>query len=149
MSARENVVGARQHVQDDLEIMPLMNLFVALIPMLLVSAVFLNVTVIDMKAPAPGEAAAASAEALELAVAIGGDAWEITGNGLRTARVPRDGEDALAALETALAAVVAAHPQNEQVVVVSEDRTRYADIIAVMDAARAAGLPGVALLGAQ
>ena len=58
MSARANTRSFRAHVEDDLEIMPLMNLFVALIPMLLISAVFLNVTVIDMKAPPPGETVA-------------------------------------------------------------------------------------------
>ena len=49
--------GYRQVIESDLEIMPLMNLFVALIPMLLISAVFLNVTVIDMKLPTDTDAA--------------------------------------------------------------------------------------------
>ncbi|MBK7047145.1 MAG: hypothetical protein IPH48_11700 [bacterium] len=47
--------GFREAVADDVDLLPLMNLFVALIPMLLVSAVFLNITVIDLtRLPRPG-----------------------------------------------------------------------------------------------
>ena len=40
-----------EHVEGDLEILPLMNLFVVLIPMLLISAVFVHLTVIRMNLP--------------------------------------------------------------------------------------------------
>jgi biopolymer transport protein ExbD len=124
-----------------------MNLFVALIPMLLISAVFLNVTVIDMKTAAPGETAAIPDEDVSLSVAILDDAWVIEGRGLDRRSVARGSEDALDELQMALAVVVAAYPLNENVTIVSQDDTRYTDIIDVMDTARAAGLPGAALLG--
>ncbi len=55
MNARRSLGRSfRELVEKDLDIMPLMNLFVALIPMLLISAVFLNVTVIEMDAPPEG-----------------------------------------------------------------------------------------------
>lgn len=149
MSARRNKRSFRAHVEDDLEIMPLMNLFVALIPMLLISAVFLNVTVIDMKTPGPGESVAELGERLALSVAIQNDSWLIEGNGLDTKVVERTDEEALDRLQMALAVVVAAYPLNENVTIVSENHTRYTDIIDVMDAARAVGLPGASLLGAD
>lgn len=149
MSARRNKRSFRAHVEDDLEIMPLMNLFVALIPMLLISAVFLNVTVIDMKTPGPGETAAELGEDLALSVAIADDRYVIEGNGLTRKEVERGGDDTLGRLEMALAVVAAAYPLNETVTIVSRDRTRYTEIIDVMDTARAAGLPGVSLLGAD
>jgi biopolymer transport protein ExbD len=45
--------------------------------------------------------------------------------------------------------VVAQHPENEEIMIISQPHTRYEDIIAVMDVSREAGLPSVSLLGAQ
>ena len=150
MSARKNSRSFRAHVEDDLEIMPLMNLFVALIPMLLISAVFLNVTVIDMKAPPPGETMAQDpGEALALTVAIEDDSFVLAGNGLDRKEIPREDEQAWDMLSMAFQVVVAAYPLNEDVVIVSRNHTRYNDIIAVMDAARDAGLPKASLMGAD
>ncbi len=139
-------------VENDLDIMPLMNLFVALIPMLLISAVFLNVTVIDMDAPPEGLSEASNPgdiQPLHLAVTIRENAFVIEGNKLSKSVIDRTGNDPEAALTTALAAVVAAHPDNQEVMIISESETRYNDIITVMDITRAAGLPSASLLGAN
>lgn len=150
MSARENSRSFRAHVEDDLEIMPLMNLFVALIPMLLISAVFLNVTVIDMKAPPPGETVAQDAgEQLGLTISIEEDSFVLEGNGLDRKEIPRTDEKSWDQLSMAFQVAVAAYPLNEDVIILSRDNTRYDDIIAVMDAARDAGLPKASLLGAD
>ena len=142
----------RELVENDLDIMPLMNLFVALIPMLLISAVFLNVTVIEMDAPPDGLAAESdqkSAEPLHLAVTIRDDFFVVEGNKLKKAVIDRRADDPETALSETLVAVVAAHPANQDVMIISEAKTRYDDIIAVMDITRAAGLPSASLLGAN
>lgn len=142
----------RELVENDLDIMPLMNLFVALIPMLLISAVFLRVTVIDMDA-APDSAAVSSGQEatapLNLAVTIRPDFFVIEGHGLAKIAVDRRRESAAAELPGALTKVVTDHPDNRQVMIISEADTRYDDIIAVMDITRAAGLPSASLLGAD
>jgi len=142
----------RELVENDLEIMPLMNLFVALIPMLLISAVFLNVTVIDMNAPPDGlvsDQDQKAKEPLHLAVTIREDFFVVEGNRLKKNVIDRSTEDPETGLAEALAAVVAAHPDNQDVMIISEAATRYDDIIAVMDISRAAGLPSASLLGAD
>lgn len=152
MNARRSLGGRsfRALVENDLDIMPLMNLFVALIPMLLISAVFLNVTVIEMDGPREGETATAPDDApLDLAVTIADGHYVVAGRRLQQAVIDRTGADPAAALGQALAAVVAAHPDNRDVMIVSSATTRYDDIIAVMDITRAAGLPSVSLLGAE
>ncbi len=139
-------------VENDLDIMPLMNLFVALIPMLLISAVFLNVTVIDMDAPPDGLSEAAdhgANEPLHLAITIRENAFVIEGNQLSKSVIDRSGAEPEIALTDALVGVVAAHPDNKEVMIISESRTRYSDIITVMDITRAAGLPSASLLGAD
>ena len=141
----------RKIIESDLEIMPLMNLFVAMIPMLLISAVFLNVTVIDMKAP-PDAADGSNGEkkqSLALAITIKDDYFVIEGRGVRKRVIDRANEDADAQLAGALTDVVAQHPDNQDVMVISQPHTNYGDIIAVMDISRETGLPSVSLLGAD
>jgi len=62
---------SREIVAADIEVMPLMNLFIVLIPLLLLSAVFIEVSVIDMALPSSAEAANAEDARLDLTVRIG------------------------------------------------------------------------------
>ena len=142
----------RELVEDDLEIMPLMNLFVALIPMLLISAVFLNVTVIDMEGPSDelsGDPDQKTSEPLLLAVTIRENYFVVEGNRLDKSVIDRRTDDPEAELAEMLAAVVAKYPDNREVMIISESQTRYEEIITVMDLSRAAGLPSASLLGAD
>lgn len=144
--------GFRELVADDLDLLPLMNLFVALIPMLLVSAVFLNVTVIEMRAPsddASETAADRAREALLLSVTISPSRYLVEGNGLAPVSVERSGPEAADKLGQVLAGIAGAHPDNHDVMIVSQVDTRYEDIVHVMDISREAGLPGASLLAAN
>lgn len=154
MSARARLRRASGDSEaDSLDLMPMMNIFVALIPMLLASAVFLHITVIDTKAPVEAESAAAAAEPepadLGLAVTITGARYLVEGDGLGRVVIERSAADANQQLAQALAAIDAAHPGNDNVMIVSQPDTRYDDIIAVMDLSRDAGLPGASLLAAK
>ena len=142
--------GYREIIEGDLEIMPLMNLFVALIPMLLISAVFLNVTVIDMKMPTDASAAEAASDtkkALRLAVTIQDERFVVEGRSMRTTSVSRSDADAEDQLAKILADVKAKHPDNEDIIIISQPTTRYDDIILIMDLSREAGMGAVSLLG--
>lgn len=152
MPARERHRRFRDVVAGDVDLLPLMNLFVALVPMLLVSAVFLNITVIEMKAPGDAEALARADQAREelgLSVTIAAGRYVVEGNGVRTVSVQRDDPAAADRLGAALAAIAGEHPDNRDVMIVSPADTRYEDIVRVMDIAREAGLPGASLLAAD
>lgn len=142
----------REIVTDDVDLLPLMNLFVALIPMLLVSAVFLNITVIDMRAPVDDEARARAeraSEELALSVEFRAGSYVVEAAGEERVTVPRSDPQAPSRLASALAAIAARHPDNRDIMIVSPADTRYEDIVRVMDIARAAGLPGATLLAAN
>jgi biopolymer transport protein ExbD len=143
--------GYRQTVEDDLEIMPLMNLFVAMIPMLLISAVFLNVTVIDMKAPPDAVDAGdgSKQENLALAVTIKDQYFVVEGRKIQKRVIVRSDEDAEDQLAGTLSDITARFPSNESIMVISQPQTSYSDIIAVMDISRESGLPSISLLGAE
>lgn len=141
----------RNVITDDLEIMPLMNLFVAMIPMLLISAVFLNVTVIDMKAPPDAENAGNKnkKENIALAVTIKDDYFVVEGRRIQKHVIARVDDDADEQLAGALTSIVSDHPDNESVMIISQPNTNYGDIVAVMDISRESGLPSISLLGAE
>jgi biopolymer transport protein ExbD len=144
----------RQRVNCDLELRPLMNVFIVLIPMLLMSAVFVEIRTIEMSLPQAAEAAADQAEPFDLAIRIRRDAYIIEANGALIRAVGRPpaasvpGIATAAQITAALAEVLAAHPKHDEIRIVAEATTRYQEIVAVMDLARAAGLPRVALEGA-
>ena len=152
MAARPRMGGSfRELVEKDLDIMPLMNLFVALIPMLLISAVFLNVTVIDMKSPQDLSDSSGDNKAeknIHLAVTIQEDHYVVEGKKLRKRVVARVEEDADMQLAEILWKIKQDHPANEELMIISQPQTLYDEIIGVMDISREAGMPGVSLLGA-
>jgi len=143
----------RQKVADDLELLPLMNLFIVLIPMLLLSAVFMEVRVIDMHLP--GDTAPTSTEEpVVVTVRITDAAYVVQSSGTPANAIPRgsDGPSAAVAwdqLANALAEFVAAHPGAHDVRIVAEATTRYEVIISVMDLARAVGLSQAGLQGEE
>lgn len=142
--------GYREVIESDLEIMPLMNLFVALIPMLLISAVFVNVAVIDMKLPtdvSEAELASGTKKALNLAVTIRDEHFVVEGHKLRKQVVAREDEDADTQLATILGSIKEQYPDNEEIMIISQPRTRYEDIIRVMDVSRESGMGAISLLG--
>jgi biopolymer transport protein ExbD len=137
--------------------MPLMNIIIALIPMLLLSAVFLEVKVIETSLPrdAGAEAAAAKPERppLDLAVHVRKAAYVVEGQGLEPRVVPRlmkgssPDSTAMDQLSTILRALAGTRPGTTEVRIVAEARTHYQEVISLMDAAREAGLPDAALEG--
>jgi len=144
-------------VNTDLKLMPLMNIIIALIPMLLLSAVFLEVKVIETSLPRDADASAAAqvpAEPpLDLAVHVRANLYVIEGHGVqpllvaRRPNAPAPDSVATQQLEQALQGITAAHPGTTDVRIVAEARTRYQEVISLMDVARAAGLVNASLEG--
>lgn len=140
----------RRMAEGELDLLPMMNVFIVLIPMLLTSAVFLKVAVIDTNVPSATSAAPSSpAEDLSLAITIKDDYFVVEGRGIESRVIARKDADAGAKLAAALAEVVIAHPDHQDVIIISEPKTRYQDIISVMDISRASGLMSASLLGAE
>jgi biopolymer transport protein ExbD len=141
-----------QQVASELELMPMLNVFITIIPLLLLSAAFVPVTVIQASLPAAAlTAATPPADApLELTIFIRKDAFVIEGNGVESRAIPRpapgpDSDAARTSLSEALRQIVATHPENREVRIVAEATTRYEEIVDVMDVSRSAGLPEVSL----
>jgi biopolymer transport protein ExbD len=136
----------RDVIEAELDTLPLMGLFVVLIPMLLLSAVFLEISVIDMGLPGDDDSAP-TPDLYAVSVRIGEEQYTISEQGRTTAVVDRTQPDALLRLTEELRAVRTRRPDQEALTIVSPATTRYEDIINVMDVSRDAGLPQVSLSG--
>ncbi len=147
-------------VHTDLKLMPLMNIIIALIPMLLLSAVFIEVKVIETTLPRDADASAAAAQTaaeppLDLAVFVRANAYIVEGHGIAPQVLARRSgtasPDSVTALQLTrvLQAIVDAHPGTTEVRIVADSHTRYQEVISLMDAARAAGLVNPALEGSS
>lgn len=159
MRSRRRGHGRSLEVNTDLKLMPLMNIIIAIIPMLLLSTVFIEVKVIETTLPRDADASVASAPAapaeppLDLAVHVRGGAYVIQGQGVPAQLIARGSgatapdEKAMTLLTQRLQEIVAQHPGTHDVRIVAEARTRYQEVISLMDAARAAGLSNAALEG--
>jgi biopolymer transport protein ExbD len=149
----------RTEISQELELMPMLNVFISIIPLLLLSAAFVQLAVIPTMLPAATAPPAASTDeaSLALTIVIREDAYVVEANGATSGTIarPADGaHDAPAAtaaraqLGSALAAIATAHPEHRSVRIVAIGTTRYEDIIDVMDVSRGAGLPEAALADA-
>ncbi len=148
-------------VNQELELMPMLNVFISIIPLLLLSAAFVQLAVIPTSLPAPSDtppaAVATEVEKLSLTITIDAAAYVLGANGATVSTIPRppgvanDDPAAKAAREVlgrTLAAIAAEHPEQREVTIAADPTTHYVDIIDVMDVSRGAGMPEAALADA-
>lgn len=159
MAGRHSQRGKGHRVETpDLELMPMLNVFISIIPMLLLSAAFVQLAVIDTGLPATA-AAAATAEAADdapppVTIHLRAADWVVERAGSPSRAIARSqGVDAAddpgrLQLEALLRSFVAPEGKKPEVRIVPAVTTKYEEIIFIMDLARAAGLPNAALADA-
>ena len=159
MAGRHSKRGKAHKIETpDLELMPLLNVFISIIPMLLLSAAFVQLAVISTGLPATAVAAApvepSDGAPPPVTIFIRSNEYVVEGTGFPVrsfARAP-GGDPAKdpgrLQLEAMLRALAAQHEKQPEVRIVPAVRTRYEEIIDIMDLARAAGLPNAALADA-
>jgi biopolymer transport protein ExbD len=132
---------------EELNLLPLMSLFVALVPALLYSAVFVPVSALGLDFPGTGGAATASP--LALAVRITDGAFAVEGVPDSTyAPIDRAQGDPLPSLRAQLDNVHARYPTSQGAILVVSPQIQYKDVVTVMDQVREAGFGNSTLLGA-
>lgn len=134
---------------EELNLLPLMSLFVALVPALLYSAVFVPVSALGLDFPGTGGAASASPLALAVRVSETGYALEGVPD-TSYAAIARDPADtsAVTALRAQLNDVHARYPTSGGAILVVSPQVPYRDVVQVMDQVREAGFGNSTLLGA-
>jgi biopolymer transport protein ExbD len=134
---------------EELNLLPLMSLFVALVPALLYSAVFVPVSALGLDFPGTG--GAASASPLALAVRVADSTYAIDGvPDSAYAPISRidDPVAARAALRAELDGIHVRYPTSGGAILVVSPQVPYRDVVQVMDEVREAGFGNSTLLGA-
>lgn len=122
----------------ELEITAFLNLMVALIPFLLVTAVFSQVTIINLNLPPPAAGGQQQSEQLSFEVVIRSNALEVADSkGGLIKRIEKKGDAYdYKTLTEVLKQVKARFPNKTDIMILSEKNTSYDTLVQVMDASR-------------
>ncbi len=136
----------------DLDVTPVMNLFLVLIPFLVSMAVFTHLAIVEFSLP-PGvsdqsEADPTTPDHIDISVVLTDKGYTIMGSGQKLELVPKSGERYdFEALIRQLKAIKYKYPQEESIVLVVEPSVLYEDIIHFMDKCRESQFPNIGLSG--
>jgi biopolymer transport protein ExbD len=132
----------------DLDMTTFLNLMVALIPFLLVTAVFSRITIVELDLPSAASTAT-SEPAFRLEVIVREEGFELTNGASRIAAIPKaQGEYDLDTLARLALSLKQDYPSADDASVLLEPEVAYDHLIQVMDAIRSAELPAAAEPGA-
>lgn len=134
----------------DLDMTPVMNLFIVLIPFLMSMAVFTHIAVIEFSLP-PAQGAGGETEQtkeLDISIVVTNGGFRIVGTGKKLDIIPKvRGKYQMKQLRALLKAVKFQYPSQSSVVLVFEGNILYDDIIKFMDVCRESQFPDIGLSG--
>jgi biopolymer transport protein ExbD len=147
---RANRLVGRDIELVELDVTPVMNLFMVLIPFLVSMAVFTQVAIIDFNLP-PGQSTnqqAGETKELDISIVITNSGFRIVGTGKKLDLVPRwRGEYQFDKLRALLKAIKFQYPSQKSVVLVLDNEVLYDDIVKFMDVCRESQFPDIGLSG--
>jgi biopolymer transport protein ExbD len=120
----------------EIEMTTFMNLMVVLVPFLLITAVFSQITIAELDLPS-ASSAPPSGPTFRVEVVVRAAGLEVMDGTQVIAAIPKvDGAHDLSKLSEYLTAIKRAYPQKEDASVLLEPDVAYDDLIQVMDAVR-------------
>ncbi len=134
----------------DLDVTPIMNLFMVLIPFLVSMAVFTHLAVIDFSLPpaASAENKPTESKELDISIIVTDRGFRIVGTGKKLELVPRvRGQYQYEQLRVLLKAIKFQYPSQKSVILVLDANVIYDDIIKFMDVCRESQFPDIGLSG--
>jgi biopolymer transport protein ExbD len=137
--------------QFDLDVTPVMNLFMVLIPFLVSMAVFTHIAVVDFSLPPAqtenGDGGEDTKE-LDISIVVTTEGFRIVGTGKKLDLVQKShGQYQYEQLRVLLKAIKFQYPSQKSVVLVLESDILYDDIIKFMDICRESQFPDIGLSG--
>jgi len=140
-------------IKDDVEITPVMNLFLVLVPFLLLTAVFVRIAILELSLPSlnkegvPAHADPSKAMVLNI-LAVRNDGFELKSPGLDAGVVPKiGGEFDWPKLVERLQTIKQRYPDSEDMVVAPADDVKYEIVVKVMDRCRENGFINISISG--
>lgn len=146
--ARQHHYRRRSKEPAELNMTTFLNLMVALIPFLLVTAVFSRITIVELNLPSQNSTASVE-PVFRLEVIVRKEGLELTNGSALIATIPNvRGEYDLETLSQLVLSLKRDHPDAEQASVLLEPEIEYDYLIRVMDVVRSVQVPLVGEPGA-
>lgn len=152
MNLRQAIGKSRGRVDSELNVTPVMNIFVILIPFLLLTATFVKITIIDLTLPTLEQNTATDDEAVKdltvLVVSIFSEGFQIKTSERNFPIIKKkDGEYDLQKLVDNLNEIKRLFPRLEDVVISPSSEVLYQVIVDVLDSCREVGFPNYSISG--
>jgi biopolymer transport protein ExbD len=135
----------------DLDVTPVMNLFMVLIPFLVSMAVFTHIAVVDFSLPPVQTGNSEDSEEtkeLDISIVVTTQGFRIVGTGKKLDLIEKSrGQYQYEQLRVLLKAIKFQYPSQKSVILVLESDILYDDIIKFMDICRESQFPDIGLSG--
>ncbi len=137
---------------DDVNITPVMNLFLVLVPFLLLTAVFVRIAVLELSLPSLSQQSQAAPKPdkpiVIILLAINKDGFELKAPAMKFQPIPLKNESyQFDVLRKNLERIKARYPDTEEITIQPGDDVLYEIIVKVMDACRESGFPNISISG--
>jgi biopolymer transport protein ExbD len=151
MNIKKTLGRERGYEENDLNITPVMNIFLILIPFLMLTAVFVKIAVLEFSLPnskqtqtsEPGQK-----NAVVTVIAINEKGFDLKTQGLKFSFINKSQENFdFQTLVENLKKVKVRHQQSEDVIIAPQASVKYDTIIKVMDRCRENGFPNISISG--
>jgi biopolymer transport protein ExbD len=146
--AKKSLGGEQEAV--DLDVSSYLNVFLALLPMLITMAVFTQLAIVEFSLP-PSQTAEGSAvdtKELDISIVVTPEGFRIVGTGKKLDMVEKlRGKYQYDQLAMLLKAIKFEYPSQKSVILVVDGDVFYDDIIHFMDACRESQFPDIGLSG--
>ncbi len=149
-------VKTRPTGNPELQMTPIMNVFLILVPFLLLTASFIKIAVLEMTLPSLSQSPSASTTAateekkplvLNM-LAVRPNGFELKSPTLTFPFIEKKGEHYdFEQLQSSLRQIKDKFPDSEDMVIQPEDTIKYDDVIKVMDHCRDSGFPNISISG--
>lgn len=149
------VMRKRSGTGDDLQMTPVMNVFLILVPFLLLTASFVKIAILEMSLPSLSQQESSHAVAQEQHKQLVLNMLAIRQNGFELKSptfnfpfiVKKAGQYDFEQLQAKLRQIKDKFPDSEDVVIQPEDAIKYDIMIKVMDHCRESGFPNISISG--
>lgn len=140
MSLRRRGRRSLQQETAEMNVTAFMNLMVALVPFLLIMAVFSRITILELNLPSGDAGAGDDQPALRLEVVVRHGGIDVAGRRIGLIEHVDGNEQGydLKALSTVLKRIKGRYPDKTDATILLEPDIPYQDVVAVMDAVRVA-----------
>ena len=155
MNIKKAVEKRREHDDADVDLTAVMNIFLILIPFLLLTAVFVKIAVLELSLPNLNQAGKSvqqdkpNKSIVLNFLFIKENGFEFKSPDLNFPPLPRktQGEFDWQGLTEQLSKAKTRYPESEDIFIAPGDMIKYETIITVMDYCREAGFPNVSISG--